>query len=310
MKRKNQIIPSDSETPPCAGEVHLEGDLAVGAGASSSETSPCTVGGEGSIRTYEERAKREQLAWNKGIDRRLFDRVFGLAGNEYYFYYYERDRTEFVKTMLMPSKAMSLLEIGDRAWKSWWKKHKIDTEKITCINISRAEIDGARSEPNPSPSPQQPSYVLMDAHLLGFKDAAFDVVYGLSILHHLDYSVALPEIKRVLKDGGKILFREPLAMNPIAKLIRKLTPSLRTRDEKPLDQADIDKLSMHFECTLLYEELFSIIGSTFFRWILKNPQNIVMRMFFHLDKSVMNIFPKICPYARMVTIIGRKPVSR
>jgi ubiquinone/menaquinone biosynthesis C-methylase UbiE len=48
-----------------------------------------------------------------------------------------------------------------------------------------------------------------DAHHLPYDDATFDYVVGDGILHHLD-DVALGEVHRVRKPGGRALFREPL----------------------------------------------------------------------------------------------------
>jgi SAM-dependent methyltransferase len=53
-----------------------------------------------------------------------------------------------------------------------------------------------------------------DAEALPFHDHAFDVVYGSSILHHLDLDRALAEVHRVLKPGGRIAFTEPNVVNP------------------------------------------------------------------------------------------------
>ncbi len=49
---------------------------------------------------------------------------------------------------------------------------------------------------------------------LDFKNNSFDMVCGVSILHHLDYEKALKETYRVLKKGGKIFFTEPNIVNP------------------------------------------------------------------------------------------------
>ncbi len=54
-----------------------------------------------------------------------------------------------------------------------------------------------------------------DAHtLISFKDSTFDVIYGVSILHHLEAQKALKSMHRVLKPGGFILFSEPNMLNP------------------------------------------------------------------------------------------------
>ncbi len=57
-------------------------------------------------------------------------------------------------------------------------------------------------------------FVRANAHLLPFADAAFDVVYGCSILHHLDVEVALREVRRILRPGGRLVFSEPNLVNP------------------------------------------------------------------------------------------------
>jgi SAM-dependent methyltransferase len=53
-----------------------------------------------------------------------------------------------------------------------------------------------------------------DAMALDFADATFDVVFGSSVLHHLDMDKSLKEIFRVLKPGGRIVFEEPNMLNP------------------------------------------------------------------------------------------------
>jgi SAM-dependent methyltransferase len=64
---------------------------------------------------------------------------------------------------------------------------------------------------------------------MDFPDESFDVVFGSSILHHLNLAPALGEIYRVLKIRGGIVFTEPNMLNPQIWLernipiIRKLT---------------------------------------------------------------------------------------
>jgi len=69
------------------------------------------------------------------------------------------------------------------------------------------------------------------------------------MLHHLDLSYAFPEMRRILKPGGKILAVEALDYNPLIKLYRKLTPDMRTEWEKAhiLDLSDIKFASRFFD---------------------------------------------------------------
>jgi ubiquinone/menaquinone biosynthesis C-methylase UbiE len=95
---------------------------------------------------------------------------------------------------------------------------------------------------------------VMDAHALEYEDCTFDLVIGEGILHHLNISVALSEIHRVLKIGGRAIFLEPLADNPLLRIFRLLTPHARTADEKPLskkDLMDIKKIN-HWKHELKY----------------------------------------------------------
>ncbi len=60
----------------------------------------------------------------------------------------------------------------------------------------------------------QGEFVIADAMKLQFPDNSFDVVFGSSILHHLDFERVMPELFRVLKPGGRIVFAEPNMLNP------------------------------------------------------------------------------------------------
>lgn len=57
-------------------------------------------------------------------------------------------------------------------------------------------------------------FLVADAETLPFLNESFDIVFGVSVLHHLNLDIALKEIRRVLKSGGKIIFSEPNMLNP------------------------------------------------------------------------------------------------
>ena len=46
-------------------------------------------------------------------------------------------------------------------------------------------------------------------------NASFSAVVGADVLHHVDMDVYLPKIYAALRDGGKAIFSEPGALNPV-----------------------------------------------------------------------------------------------
>jgi len=58
------------------------------------------------------------------------------------------------------------------------------------------------------------SFIVADAEYLPFLDGSLNLIVGISVLHHLYLDVALKEIHRVLKKGGRFGFSEPNMMNP------------------------------------------------------------------------------------------------
>lgn len=93
---------------------------------------------------------------------------------------------------------------------------------VTCFDLSprsievtrvRAEANGVKVEA-----------VVAAAEELPFAGASFDAVYGESVLHHLDVGRAAPELRRVMKPGGRATFTEPMGMNPVLRFARAHLP--------------------------------------------------------------------------------------
>lgn len=89
-------------------------------------------------------------------------------------------------------------------------------------------------------------FVQCAAEYLPFSDGSVDVVLGKQILHHLDLDVAMPEIARVLRPGGRAVFLEPLGHNIVLEAYRRLTPHLRSPTERALRVSDIGRITSHF----------------------------------------------------------------
>ena len=77
-------------------------------------------------------------------------------------------------------------------------------------------------------------------------DQEFDLIYGNGVLHHVSLPVAIPELARVMKPGGKGCFIEPLPYNPVINVYRRIAREVRTPDEKPLTFGDIERFRGSF----------------------------------------------------------------
>ena len=248
---------------------------------------------------FSELAERERERYNEGLERKGYEKFFYHCR-----YFYIRRRYSLIKEMMQCFKDKKVLEIGSTAWRGWLENNSILPSSLTCINISEAElqagIDSAVSSKN------SPDFILMDAHDLQFEDGIFDFVFGDAILHHLNMAPALDEIFRVLKPNGKILFVEPLDINPVGKLVRSLTKKARTSDEQPLRLCDIAEIKKRFETQFFYEEFLSVPCGILSGMIFENPSNSLMRFAFRADQFLECNFGWLQNWFRHVLISGTR----
>lgn len=80
--------------------------------------------------------------------------------------------------------------------------------RITATDLSEDLLEEAREKF------AQGNFLKDDAMNMQFGNETFDVVFGSSILHHLNLKKSAEEIYRVLKPGGRMVFAEPNMLNP------------------------------------------------------------------------------------------------
>ncbi len=174
----------------------------------------------------------------------------------------------------------------------------------TGIDVSAERISRAQEIAAEKGLADRATFVAQDALHTSFRDGAFDLIIGNSILHHMDLRAALVEIKRVLKPGGRAVFVEPLIHNPILRLGRFLTPSARTADETPLSTAEWDLCASVFPSFEHHEREFISIPLM--------PVNLLLPA--HLQEKLagrvakwddwwLARFPRLRKYARITILI-------
>jgi SAM-dependent methyltransferase len=105
--------------------------------------------------------------------------------------------------------------------------------------------------------------VQMSAETLAFPDDTFDWIVGFGLLHHAEPPALAAEAQRVLRAGGRALFREPLGLNPLLEFARRHIPyrrKVRAPGDRFLREEDLESVATCFhECRIRPFYLFSMI---------------------------------------------------
>lgn len=117
-------------------------------------------------------------------------------------------RTQFFVDLGNITANSDVLEIGCGTGVFTEKVYAATKANITAIDVSAALLEQARQKlPNVK-------FAVENAMSLSFADNSFDIVYGSSVLHHLDMPLAFAEFYRILRPAGKLVFAEPNMLNP------------------------------------------------------------------------------------------------
>lgn len=252
-------------------------------------------------KTLEQINQTEREYWDENKLER--SRIKKLRRHAYHFSNKRQDRIlqEIVKKTF---EGKSVLELGSHEWIGWILG-KATPKKVTCINISQAELNKGIERKNEANFDME--FHLMDANELTFEDETFDVVYGGAILHHLDIERTLNHVHRVLKPGGHILFLEPLNMNPIFKIYRKLNPKERTPDEHALVGSDFKLLRKNFTFQHQFFDFKSVVFGFISLKIFgdKNYGNFLNKLGYSLGIFLSKI-PLMYVFFARVIVFGQK----
>ena len=181
---------------------------------------------------------------------------------------------------------------------------------VSAIDISTNYIESARQRILKTGfSENQFHCCVMDAHHMEFEDHSFDMVIGRGILHHLDLELSLAEIQRMLKVGGRAVFMEPLAANPLLKVFRYLTPKARSIDEKPLSRQDLAMINHHWDVSNSYYGLISAPVAMCTSLLMpKRNDNLLLRSADWIEKK-LNQITLLQPMNQYVVLNLKRPAN-
>jgi len=176
--------------------------------------------------------------------------------------------------------------------------------QVTSIDISGDMVELTMKKAREAGVTESIHAVRMGGEDLDFPPNTFDIVYGHSVLHHLNLGLAASKIVGVLRVGGIAAFLEPLNHNPFLVVFRLLTPHRRTPTEQPLSIEQIQSFSRHF--TSCEREEFYFISLLSFLWYygIRNERLFrkTMNSLLIIDRRVFSLIPILKRFA-WVTVV-------
>lgn len=150
---------------------------------------------------------------------------------------------------------------------------KYQAKYVIGLDISSNSILNAQNLANEKGLSDKTRFFVGDCEKTELPDDSIDIVICAGMLHHLNLSFAFPELRRILKPGGKILAVEALDYNPFIKAYRLLTPDMRTEWEKHhiLSMKDVKFASNFFKVkNIKFWHITSFIAAFFGskKWII------------------------------------------
>ncbi|MFW5940547.1 MAG: class I SAM-dependent methyltransferase [Chloroflexota bacterium] len=117
---------------------------------------------------------------------------------------------------------------------------------VISVDLSHRQLSRARERVQEATGCANVHFVQANAEALPFAANQFRIIYGKAILHHLDFDYFFAEMDRVTTPESRATFAEPMAHHPLFWLFRRLTPWLRTTDERPVFLSDLERFAHRF----------------------------------------------------------------
>ncbi|MFN7954683.1 MAG: class I SAM-dependent methyltransferase [bacterium] len=145
---------------------------------------------------------------------------------------------------------------------------------------------------------------------LDYEPASYDYIVGKNILHHIPKIEEAGEVMyRLLKPGGKALFYDLQATNPILMFFRKyiigkisFIPKRGTPDEHPLTADEVEALSKVFQGRIRVSyPKFRFFGK-FDRQIFARRVKLVSMICDGLDRFIYDHFPSLRKYSYKIFV--------
>ena len=169
------------------------------------------------------------------------------------------------------------------------------------IDISERFIASAQSF-------AQPNRLDFDLHDISQPiKGKYDVIFGRSILHHLDYQEVLSRLYTDnLNPNGIMIFMEPLGSNLLLRMYWQIAKDAHTPDERPFMRRDLDWLSHQFNrFTLIPINYFSLLFGIVSSKLFSRPDNRIMKISDFIDTKLAAVGYLRPNYRQAIFVINK-----
>jgi SAM-dependent methyltransferase len=145
------------------------------------------------------------------------------------------------------------------------------------------------------------------AEKMPFESGEFDLMHGEAVLHHISLSSAAPEIRRVLKRGGRAVFKDPLGHNPVLEFVRDHMPAVTGKSaakgtDRPMTIEDVEDFGKRFAA---YEYRTFGLSSMAAMLLRLPPRSLATRALHAIDNAILDSVQPLQRYAQYVVACVR-----
>lgn len=208
----------------------------------------------------------------------------------------------FYKLIEEKTPGATVLDIGCGAGAESIRALRLGAEMVHGIDISANLIEFASKQAN-----DKLHFFEHDVHQP--LEQKYDLIFGRAVLHHLNYQEVLLRLYRDnLNPGGRMVFMEPLAQNPLLKLYWAFGSEYHTPDERPFYNKDLAWLRQNFPGFENHPINYTTIGLAIVSsFIFSEPDNPLTRGADRIDTFLAERVPFLRSHFRSGIFCIDKP---
>jgi SAM-dependent methyltransferase len=205
-------------------------------------------------------------------------------------------------TFLGPLAGTSILDIGCGYHPTPIYFALAGAERVCACDVSPKAVEFMRRVANIYGVADRVTVYESPVERMPFGSGEFDLMHGEAVLHHISLPPAAPEIRRVLKPGGRAVFKDPLGHNALLEFVRDHMPAVTGKSaakgtDRPMTIEDVEGFGKLFAS---YE--YRTFGLTSMAAMLLRlpPRSMVTRALHSFDNAVISNVPIAKRYAQYV----------